>query len=459
MKLQKGDLVDVPRGTWCGDTKNVAASLESQANSGHAGLDVLNELRQLAEMQSFISWARDNGITLTNEFRQIINQYNSTPSFEVPSWTSGIKTDPRVEVQQRSSISRGSLNDIVHVSLADFSTAANCVLPNWNARLRDFPANGVNYDTVKGKWITPQDTYQFIDSWMAEMARKIAVCSRGNLLTPVSVRRVGGTNGSANEETQFGIELHAQGIHMHGGVLLGVQRDFLETAWREKGLLLSPIRRPFFQREGGNLHFWNFIDNDPRFGSVGHHVVIKDGVITGAFPFQGHMAFMVETKPGAIVRQELRVGRADKYSKGLELVEARHGSDGSRIWNKAAWPCVGEEANSSGCVQLSELTIDGFEKMIGDNGNEEPAISLAHDAENSWIVAVNLSVVRSELDHRWEKIPSSDLNSKLTLIYEYAKWGFMDEAMKRYKEIAAKIEGNTVDTILLKQLESPPKDK
>jgi hypothetical protein len=51
------------------------------------------------------------------------------------------------------------------------------------------------------------------------------------------------------------------------------------------------------------------------------------------------------------------------------------------------------------------------------------------------------------------------VNSRLALVYEYAKWGFMDEARDRYREIAAKIEGNTVDTILSKQLENRPEDK
>jgi hypothetical protein len=51
------------------------------------------------------------------------------------------------------------------------------------------------------------------------------------------------------------------------------------------------------------------------------------------------------------------------------------------------------------------------------------------------------------------------LNQQLALVYEYAKWGLMDEAKTKYKQIVARIEGDTVDTILIKQLEMVSNDK
>lgn len=458
MTMRNGDLVDEPRGTWCAETKSVAAALQRQANSGRARLAVLNQLRNLAEIQSFIRWARDNGITPTDTFRKSITQYSSAPHDEVPNWTSGIKTEPRVRVQQQRGLNSGRYTNLLHVSLADYATLTNCVLPKWITHDYEFPANGI-YKDEKGVWRIPPDKYQFVDDWMAGLAVKIADCSNGTVLRATSTGRNGEAGDTHQALTEFGIELHVQGIHMHGGVLLGIQRGFLESAWRDRGLLLSPHRRPFFQRDGGKLHFWNFSDGHQSFGSVGQHVFISDGVVTGVLAGEGHLMFIVETKPGAIVRQELRVGHANGFNKGLEWAEARHGSDDSLIWNKAAWPCARHEASSSGCVQVSDLSLDALWGMIGKVKGKQPPISIIRDSENSWFVAVNLSEVRAELDQRWEKTPSSELNSRLALVYEYAKWGFTDEAVKRYREIASKIEGNTEDTILLKQLETPSEDK
>jgi len=451
MVMRGDDLVDEPRGTWCGESKSVAAALQQQANSGSSGPAVLQQLRQLAEIQSFVRWARDNGITPTETFRQSVNQHNSAPGYEVPTWTSGIKSDPRVRIWQQGSLAGGSASTYLHVSFAELSTHVNCVLPYWAQREYDFPANGI-YRGANGLWDIPQGQYKFVDDWMNTLAKKIANCSGGELPSASSVRGHGPVRRAHQEKVHFGIKLHLQSIHMHGGVLLGVQHDFLESASKEKGLLLSLNRRPLFQNTNGKLHFWNYSDKHPRYGSFAQHVAIE-GEVTKACASGGHLTFQVTAGPGAIVLQESRWGHAGGFTKGLEWAGARHGSDGSWIWRKAAWPCAGGEGVSSGCAQVSGLTLDELRAKIGGERGDDSTISVTRVDENTWLVDLNISSFRSELDRRWDEIPSSDVNSHLSLIYEYAKWGFFNEALKRYSSIDDKIKGDTVDTILRRLLE------
>jgi hypothetical protein len=290
------DLVDEPRGTWCGESKSVAAALQQQANSGSGGPAVLQQLRQLAEIQSFVRWARDNGITPTEAFRQSVDQHNSASGYEVPTWTSGIKSDPRVQIWQQGSLAGGSASNYLHVSLADSSMRANCVLPYWNQQDSEFPANDIYMDE-NGVWKIPPGKYKFVDYWMGTLARKIAACSGGELPSAPPVRRRGTVRRAHQVEKLFGIKFHLQSIHMHGGVLLGVQRDFLESASKEKGLLLSLNRRPLFQNMKGKLHFWNYSGKHPRYGSLAQHVVIE-GEVTKASAWDGHLAFQVTAGPG-----------------------------------------------------------------------------------------------------------------------------------------------------------------
>ena len=71
---------------------------------------------------------------------------------------------------------------------------------------------------------------------------------------------------------------------------------------------------------------------------------------------------------------------------------------------------------------------------------------------------MDISNIRSQLDRLWKELPASDVNAHLSLMFEYAKWGFVLEALEKYSEVADKIEANTVDTILRKLLGPPSKD-
>jgi hypothetical protein len=160
----------------------------------------------------------------------------------------------------------------------------------------------------------------------------------------------------------------------------------------------------------------------------------------------------VKTEAGAVALQESRWGRAGEYAQGLEWAGARHGGDGSWIWAKAAWPC----ADGPGCVSVNGASLDKLRSEIGARRGEDWAVSLTRVAENEWRVELNISGVRQELDRRWKEIPASGVNARLSMVYEYAKWGFVADALKRYLEVASEIEGDTEDTILIKLLEAAP---
>ena len=454
MRQQGGVLKEAPQGKWCSEPSQIAESLQKEANSRMSHLTVLNQLRDLAEIQSFVRWARDNGLTVTDDFQKRINESNSGSVKEVPKWTSGIKSDPRVQVQEQYLLDESGLNDFLHVRLADASTARRCVLPLWERRKIDFPGEGIKYgEAINGlrTWIIPPGKYQFVHNWMSDLAGKIAECTGGDLLPPIPIVDSNEKLLASKTRGDLGIRPYWQAIQLHGGVLLGVQRGFLESAWRDKGLLLTPGRRPLFQRINGTLHFWSFMDKHPRFGSLGQHVVINDGVVTEAEARDGLLRFFVKTQPGAIVRQELRTSHTNDSTKGFEWAGARHASDGSWIWGKTISPCEGK-TNSSSCVRVMDITFDTLKGKIGGGKSIESVISVTRIDESIWLVELNISYICSEFDQRWQKTSASDLSSRLSLIYEYAKWGFLSAAMEKYLEVAPKIEGNTVDTILIKQL-------
>jgi hypothetical protein len=186
MVMLGGDLVDYKKGTWCGESKSVAAALQEQANTGRGGLPVLRQLSDLAEIQTFVRWAHENGITPTAEFSQSVSQHDSADGRQVPTWTSGIKlrTAPPVIIQQQLGRDRGGYTNILHISLADNTIVTRCVRPFWEAKNSEFPRNGI-YEEA-GVWQIPPDKYGFVDAWMASLATRIATCSHAALRRPVT---------------------------------------------------------------------------------------------------------------------------------------------------------------------------------------------------------------------------------------------------------------------------------
>jgi beta-lactamase superfamily II metal-dependent hydrolase len=456
MKMQNGTLIDEPRGRWCGETKNVASALQRQANLPQPQLAILGQLRELAEMQSFVRWATDNGIHPTDQFRQLVGQSGSAPRYEVPIWTSGVKTEPRPRVQLQRYLGKNQLVDYIHVTYAHSLDLESCVWPKWEALSGRIDRDLV-YNPITQQRELPNEKYQLVDDWMDNLGKNISVCMRGDWLRMASGTTSEEAGLSSRKSALIGVKTHAQAVQMHGGVLLGVRREFLADA-AHRGLLLSPSRKPLFQDENGKLHFWSFTEADSKSGSLGQHVVIDGGSIEAVHALDGTLSFVVKPVPGAISLQEARWSRTGKYAGGVEWAGARHLSDGSWIWEKAAAPCKDSPVRRSDCVQVRGVGIEGLSAEIGDR-RREPLLLFASSINPYWQLDLDISSFRVALDQRWKDTPAANLNQRVSLIYEYAKWGFIAEALKKYEEVADKIEGDTVDTILLKLLEGPTEDR
>jgi hypothetical protein len=147
----------------------------------------------------------------------------------------------------------------------------------------------------------------------------------------------------------------------------------------------------------------------------------------------------------------LRVQRAGNFTRGLEWADARHGADGSLILSKAVW-ASGAESGKLNSIGVADVNFDQLGTLIGAGGDGEPALLVARIDQNTWMVELNLSDIRSKLDERWQKTDSSDVNLRLSLIHAYARWGFNDVAAEKYRELAKRVESGTQDTILSKEL-------
>ena len=87
-------------------------------------------------------------------------------------------------------------------------------------------------------------------------------------------------------------------------LLLGIKRDFIKSAWRERGDCCAPDREALFQREGDNFHFRGLVNKTTK-GVTAQHVVMSDSVVKAVYTIEDRLVFLIETKPGAVVRQEM----------------------------------------------------------------------------------------------------------------------------------------------------------
>ena len=470
MQLRNGVLSDAPNGDWCGGPKLVAKNLQREANNGSVGRPVLNELRELAKMQSFVRWMQENQLSVSERLSQEITRVLANEGalrFEVPRWTSGIRSNPEVLVQYE----RRPPTFLVHFTISDKATLDHCVMPNWKRQYVDFPLHGLCFNEAKNLWENcrqpfttatspfypvlnrpePTETRgNFLDGWMANLAGNIVACTQGKLL--------GVTKEAADDEysglgvrQSFGLVPHPQPISLHGGVLLGAARQFFESAWRDKGLLISPDRKLLFKRSGDEVHFWNFVEDDPTFGLLGHHVVVTDARVTAAYANEGRLRFIIETNPSAVVRHEFRVARAQRSKQGLEWVEARHGNDGGLIFEKAAWPCVESTSKQPNCVGMADVSFESLQPAISKH-EYDPLVAVVNINKTTWAVEMDVSRIAARLDEEWAKTKASDVDKRLSIVRSYAQWGFVRRATEKYKALRPSIEGNTQDTILMNEL-------
>lgn len=469
MILVNGELQDYPKGTWCVEPKIVARALEDQANSTTNTNETLNDLKYLAEIQNFIVWTKNNGIEVTDKFKQEIERNKTKGSFEVPKWTSGIKSNlpPKpVVVQKEVTALRGVRTYNIHIKIeneTEVETFKDCYKTLYGSReqFEQRVNNSQNGFTLLGKLNAEVELFvQSLSGCSTGVVRlKDKILFDKDTTVSSTTRSQRRSDNGILIETRTEDELISRikrlvyiidpAIEIHGGVMLGMQKDFLVKAG-EEGLLVSPSRKMLFQRDKNDVHFWSFADSD-KFGTLGQHIVIKNGSLKNiSIPDDGILRFEVETKPFSIIRQELRAKRTDTFTNGLEWFGA-NSNTGLPIYEKAAWACNNPNTAASPCIGVADISLEKlFQSYMTSNDDDFEPLMTAERVGNRWIVKINISNVAADFDKRWEKVKSSDVNTRLSVILNYSKWGFHDEALEKYEQLMGNID--FVDTIIRRML-------
>jgi beta-lactamase superfamily II metal-dependent hydrolase len=150
MILKDGELQDYEKGGWCGEAKHLAKSLEDHANSLDNTMLTLSELRQLALMQTFVRWARDNALPQTDRFKAAIaSRLKASSSFAIPVWTSGIQSNVPVMAQKQTN--RATNTYLLHVSVSSRSTIDSCVEPAWQLQETELPKIGLKVSSFPNR--------------------------------------------------------------------------------------------------------------------------------------------------------------------------------------------------------------------------------------------------------------------------------------------------------------------
>jgi beta-lactamase superfamily II metal-dependent hydrolase len=444
MVLHGERLQSEPKRTWCADVGVLAKGLEKEANSGSAKDKRLTQLRSVAEALNIARWARDNGVHPTEAFRMKVESLSSEEAVAVPRWTSGIRSDPGVLVQYEQT---GRHTHIVHVSFSSFATREKCVDPEWEKHKVDFPRHDYTQNPATGVWKEGKEK-GFIDKWMVDLTAKIANCAGGVVLPRNGVIR-GDDEASEATET-WGLAEHVQAGHYHGGVLLGARqaRSFLEFAWKAEGALRRPDGHILFHRSGDDLHFWNLLEGESGKAPVAHHAVIHGGSIVDAYASEGRARFIVETRPGSVVRREVRLGPTGGFSRGLEWATAYYARDGAVLIEKAAWPCESTAANADECIEVTDMTEEALAARLGGASQGASGLRLVWVDPSTWLIDIDLGAIKKELDRRWEARDPADVNAALSLARAYANWGFEKEAETKGGAFIDQVVGKTEDTIL-----------
>lgn len=447
MELVNGELKDQPKGTWCAEPKRVASRLQVAANARRSTLAELNQLQRLAEAQNFARWAAENGVQTTAAFRKALQP---SPTVQVPSWTSGVRSEPRqiVQVEQRLTANPWVLR--LHLSSTDPSMIEPCVSSAYGdaAQEKALRAMGVKPD-ASGTWRYTEAQKPLFAKWLNGVAGEIAKCSKGVVLPP---------SGSALEEDLDAmggagvvgeVVGHAEPVHIHGGILLGKFSDVARKQMLADGQVLLPDGRMLFRSLRGELHFWRVVSANGNMGAMSQHVTLTGGTVIDSEATDSHLRILVKGTAGALLRQELRVHRAPGLSGGLEWLEARFASDGQTVASKAAWSC---DDLSSLC--LADVTAAELPTLLVAPEGTAPPISVKRVGPDLWVVDADISDVRAMLDAQANAMNEEDSSGRIGLVSQYATWGFIDEAEALQDRLIEKLEGESADYILSRELTS-----
>jgi hypothetical protein len=451
MALIEGQLQTV-RGGWCADSRALAKRLQRRANAPLPGDKRLAELKQVAEAQSFIRWMRDNGLSPTEALRDAIAEIPPDNRLQVPRWTSGIRSDTPVVVQEERYVAAGTVNHYVHLSYADPDTLTECAFPEWDTRLADFPKAGYTYDAQEKRWTREDSAFSleesgFLRRWMSGLSQRIARCAPAVVLPANGVIQVEAESPSGR--SRFGIVPHLQPTYYHGGVLLGppTSQTFLERAWKREGALRQLDGRPLLQRSGDSLHFWDAVGNLQDGSKEGaQHVVFQRAKIVDAFAMDGRLRFLVEAEAAGVVRRELRAAAVLDHAQGLEWTSTQLVVDGGLIFSKAVAPCG--VAGAIDCVVAAPWTEADMRAALAEQPALWSAIRMARIAPSVWLVDLDVMAIGEELNRRWNALDSTDPAAALALLRAFGHWGFDSYVGSRATDLVARIAGDTEDPTL-----------
>lgn len=422
-------LVEAPSGSWCSGSKAIALRLQRAANDPASGAAGLLQLRRLAQMQSFAKWARLNGMQETEAFRASIEKEKPKVSRKsLPTWTSGIRTNDAVYVEAETKWSTVPWSLGLHVSSADLDAAAQCVDKfYYNARETVFRKAGL--EKKDGIWRYTDEQKPFFAKWITQVAQQVATCANGKVVSP-GIEDVAIEEGFEEEGGINPAAYHIQPTHIHGGVLLGSDKETRKAVWLKDGRVALPDGRLVLKRDGSDLHFWAFDDKHPTFGSIGQHVVITNAKLTDIEAVAGHIRVLVGTEAGAVIRQEMRVGQSEHFL-GAEWISVAR-SDGSVIAEKVAQLCTAAEPTE---VCVSDVGLPTFGKLIGAGDNDRPLLLTQPAGTNMWLVDIDVQSVLTELDARLAKVPETDHATRYAFVGQYADWGFPERAKALQAEL------------------------
>lgn len=422
-----GGLQRFPAGTWCAREVAVAKSLQTQANRATTA-GTLGELRVLAQMQAFALWTKRSGVQFS-DFAAA-----PAPIAAIPGWTSGIRTANATVVRPERRILPKTRGYAIHVWSTN-PNAESCSARVWNAF--DDDMTSLKMQRREGRWAVGPESYGKLDAWAGSASDRIAKCAGGQAQPLVDNSDIDVSQGMA--ATIAPPKLHSLSSQLHGGVLLGTQKQerAFEQAYDEKGLLWAPDGTLLFKRVGDALHFWSPLEE----GRGGQHVVVSRGTVKQIAARDGMLQFLVEARPGATVRSDLRASGNDEGS-GLEWVGLWHGADGVPVVGKIAARCTTDAAVAD-CVDVKDGDLDAMLNRLETIGIQ-PALHVEQADGGRWTVRLDIRRLLATLRPADEVDP----DAMITAASELNRWGFRAEAASVLVQALEAISPDAEDTIL-----------
>ena len=442
MRLRNKALEPFPEGTWCSREKRVAASLQRQANS-NTGASELRQLRELALMQSFAIWARRSG-GANVPFENAPAPAASPP---VPQWTSGVRSEPILQVQEESVRASGRDGRVVHVSMTDGAAFERCILPALKARTEEWIRLGIKKDPRTGIWLIGPGQNAEVQRTIQDMSARIAKCGDGVVLPSFVTTEL---DDSEEGIGSIGLSVHLLSSQIHGGVLLG-SADVGGGLRLSDNQLWSPDGKLLYGRLGDELHFWNSRKTASG-AAVLQHVVFSKAQAMETHVSEGRLKVLLRVPEIATVRKETRVLPSARAADAAEVLEIYQGDTGVATLQKVVAPCERDSsAGPSPCVEIgdghAELVVSRIDGAEGKPNSQ--AMSMKRLSNGQWILEMDLTRLEGFLQAEWDGDRTT--NGHLRAASSFRQWGFSRKARVATAAASEAISAESKDVLLLSQ--------